>query len=95
MYSKVYSFGLKGIEGFPIEVETDVSNGLPHFEIVGLAGVISSGTSEIAELIYGKRAMNSEKKGMATAGFVIGIITDVIGVVTLVLGIAMTVLGLM
>lgn len=37
MYSKVYSFGLKGIEGFPIEVETDVSNGLPHFEIVGLA----------------------------------------------------------
>ncbi len=37
MYSKVYSYGLKGIEGFPIEVETDVSNGLPHFEIVGLA----------------------------------------------------------
>ena len=37
MYSKVYSFGLKGIEGFPIEVETDVSNGIPHFEIVGLA----------------------------------------------------------
>lgn len=37
MYSKVYSFGLKGIEGFPIEVETDVSNGLPHFEVVGLA----------------------------------------------------------
>ena len=37
MFSKVYSFGLKGIEGFPIEVETDVSNGLPHFEIVGLA----------------------------------------------------------
>lgn len=37
MYSKVYSYGLKGIDGFPIEVETDVSNGLPHFEIVGLA----------------------------------------------------------
>ena len=37
MYSKVYSFGLKGIDGFPIEVETDVSNGLPHFEVVGLA----------------------------------------------------------
>lgn len=37
MYSKVYSFGLKGIEGFPIEVETDVSNGMPHFEVVGLA----------------------------------------------------------
>ncbi len=37
MYSKVLSYGLKGIEGFPIDVETDVSNGLPHFEIVGLA----------------------------------------------------------
>ena len=37
MYSKVNSFGLKGIDGFPIEVETDVSNGLPHFEVVGLA----------------------------------------------------------
>lgn len=37
MLSKVKSFGLKGIEGFPIDVETDVSNGLPHFEIVGLA----------------------------------------------------------
>ncbi len=37
MLSKVKSFGLKGIEGYPIDVETDVSNGLPHFEIVGLA----------------------------------------------------------
>ena len=37
MLSKVYSFGLKGIEGFAVEVETDVGNGLPHFDIVGLA----------------------------------------------------------
>lgn len=37
MLSKVVSFGLRGIEGFPISVETDVSNGLPKFEIVGLA----------------------------------------------------------
>ena len=37
MYSKVFSFGLTGIEGFPIEVETDVSNGLPGFDVVGLA----------------------------------------------------------
>ncbi|MBQ8908716.1 MAG: YifB family Mg chelatase-like AAA ATPase [Clostridia bacterium] len=37
MLSKVLSFGLKGIEGFPIDVETDVSNGLPGFDIVGLA----------------------------------------------------------
>ncbi len=37
MYSKVQSFGLKGIEGFPIDVEIDVSNGLPRFDVVGLA----------------------------------------------------------
>lgn len=36
MLSKVLSLGLKGIEGYKVDVETDVSNGLPHFEIVGL-----------------------------------------------------------
>lgn len=36
MLSKVLSLGLKGIEGYRVDVETDVSNGLPHFEIVGL-----------------------------------------------------------
>ena len=37
MLSKVKSFGLKGIEGYPIDIEADVGNGLTHFEIVGLA----------------------------------------------------------
>lgn len=37
MLAKVVSFGLKGVDGFKIDIETDVSNGLPHFEIVGLA----------------------------------------------------------
>lgn len=37
MLAKVLSFGLKGIEGFPVEVEADVTNGLPHVEVVGLA----------------------------------------------------------
>lgn len=37
MLAKVVSFGLKGVEGYKIDIETDVSNGLPHFEIVGLA----------------------------------------------------------
>lgn len=36
MLSKVKSFGLLGIEGFPIEVETDIVNGLPGLSIVGL-----------------------------------------------------------
>lgn len=37
MLSKIHSFGLQGIDGFTVEVETDISAGLPHFEMVGLA----------------------------------------------------------
>ncbi len=37
MLSKVLSCGLKGIEGYLVEVETDITSGLPHFEVVGLA----------------------------------------------------------
>lgn len=37
MIAKVNSCGILGIDGYIIEVETDISNGLPSFEIVGLA----------------------------------------------------------
>ena len=37
MFSQITSIGLLGLEGYRIEVETDISNGLPLFEIVGLA----------------------------------------------------------
>jgi magnesium chelatase family protein len=36
MYGKVYSASVLGVEGKLIEVEVDISNGLPHFAIVGL-----------------------------------------------------------
>ncbi len=36
MYSKLYSASLMGIDGFIVEVEVDISNGLPVFDIVGL-----------------------------------------------------------
>ncbi len=36
MYSKVKSCGFMGIDGYIIEVEVDISNGVPGFEIVGL-----------------------------------------------------------
>ncbi len=36
MLSKILSFGLVGIEGFSVQIETDIIGGLPHFEIVGL-----------------------------------------------------------
>src|SRR4030042_1422524 len=37
MLAKVYSFHLLGIEAYPIEVEIDVSRGLPAVTLVGLA----------------------------------------------------------
>ena len=36
MYSVTRSFGLRGLSGFAVEVEADVSGGLPAFSIVGL-----------------------------------------------------------
>lgn len=37
MLSKVKTYVLQGLEGCPVDVETDLSNGLPGFNIVGLA----------------------------------------------------------
>jgi magnesium chelatase family protein len=37
MLAKVFSFGLLGIEAYPIEIEVDVSTGLPAITLVGLA----------------------------------------------------------
>lgn len=36
MLSQIYSCGLRGIDGFPVCVQTDISTGLVTFEIVGL-----------------------------------------------------------
>ncbi len=37
MIAKVNAFTLLGLKGIPIEVEVDINNGLPAFEVVGLA----------------------------------------------------------
>ncbi|HTZ11577.1 MAG TPA: YifB family Mg chelatase-like AAA ATPase [Candidatus Margulisiibacteriota bacterium] len=37
MIAKVFSFGLLGIEAYPVEIEVDVSRGLPATTVVGLA----------------------------------------------------------
>ncbi len=37
MISKINSFALYGLEGKAVEIEVDINNGLPSFEIVGLA----------------------------------------------------------
>ena len=37
MFTRINSFGLFGIESYPVLVEADISTGLPSFDIVGLA----------------------------------------------------------
>ena len=36
MLSKINSMGLNGIDGYLVGVETDIGNGLPAFDVVGL-----------------------------------------------------------
>lgn len=36
MLSEIYTSGLMGIDGFSVQTQTDISNGIPAFEIVGL-----------------------------------------------------------
>lgn len=36
MISKILSYGLTGINGYPVQVELDISNGLPAYDVVGL-----------------------------------------------------------
>jgi len=36
MISKIKSCGLMGIDGYIVEIETDISNGIPSFDMVGL-----------------------------------------------------------
>ncbi|WP_232697013.1 YifB family Mg chelatase-like AAA ATPase [Brevibacillus daliensis] len=38
MYAKLYAATVHGIDGLLVTVEVDISNGLPHFELVGLGG---------------------------------------------------------
>lgn len=39
MLAKIHSFGLIGIEAYPIEIEVDVSRGMPSFTLVGMADI--------------------------------------------------------
>lgn len=37
MLAKVLSFGLNGINGYPVQIEIDINAGLPGYDVVGLA----------------------------------------------------------
>jgi len=36
MYARIISLGIYGLDGYPVTVEADTSNGLPAFDVVGL-----------------------------------------------------------
>ena len=48
LYSRVCSIALRGIEGYPVQVESDVSTGLPDFSMVGF---LSSEVKEARERV--------------------------------------------
>ena len=51
MFSKVYSGGLRGIDGYVVQVEADVSDGLPGFYMVGsLASEVREAEEWFAQL---------------------------------------------
>ncbi len=53
MFSKVYSGGLHGIEGYVVQVEADVSGGLPGFHMVGhLASEVREAEERVRTAIY-------------------------------------------
>lgn len=51
MFSKINSFGVHGVEGFPVTVEADVSDGLPGFIMVGF---LSEAVREAQERVRGR-----------------------------------------
>ena len=57
MLSKVLSYGLLGIDGFKVDIETDIVGGLPKFDVVGL------GDTSV------KEAKERVKSAIANSGF--------------------------
>ena len=41
MLSKIRSFGLQGINGYEVCIETDLSNGMPYVDILGLPDAVN------------------------------------------------------
>ena len=55
MYSKVYSGTWEGIEGILIQVETDISNGLPVFDMIGYLSSEVKEAKERVDAIFSRR----------------------------------------
>ena len=63
MFSKVYSAGLQGIDGFLVQVEADVGNGLPGFHMVGyLASEVREAEERVRTSLKNSGFLLSPKK---------------------------------
>lgn len=49
MLSKIYTVGLMGIDGFMVQFQTDISNGMPGIDIIGLPGMTIKEAKERAK----------------------------------------------
>ena len=65
MLSKVLSSSLIGIEAFPVDVEVDISPGLPAFFTVGLPDATVKESRDRVKAAIG----NTTERSMATAMF--------------------------
>ena len=48
MYAKVTSLGVTGLAGYIVQVEADLSGGLPQFNLVGLPDSAVKESSEVS-----------------------------------------------
>ncbi len=58
MLAKVFSFSLLGIEAFPIEIEVDITRGLPTMAVVGLADTAIRESKERVKLAIKNSGFN-------------------------------------
>lgn len=68
MLALVQSYGLKGLEGFPVQAEVDVRSGMPSYTIVGLADTV---VKESKDRIHS--AIKNSGYGYPVAGMVINL----------------------
>ena len=53
MLTKVKTVALDGMKGELVEIETDISNGLPYFSIIGMADTsVREATERIADMVF-------------------------------------------
>ena len=63
MFSKINSFRVHGVEGFPVAVEADVSDGLPGFIMVGFLPKRSGEAQERVRTALKMRGFICRRKG--------------------------------